>query len=142
MPSVQLKNASKDLRKDVWVMEGNAENASEITVHSICKSSTDDFLQCEALDCTNFDGTPESMKKLHQKSSKIRSQEIDINFPCLVYNIGLRQIKVQSTISPDICATFNLFDRDFLAFAQYRDFHDVGLVDKRSQTEKNVIPFE
>ena len=70
MPSVQLKNASKDLRKDVWVMEGNAENASEITVHSICKSSTDDFLQCEALDCTDFDGTPESMKKLHQKSSK------------------------------------------------------------------------
>ena len=44
MPSVQLKNASKDLRKDVWVMEGNAENENEITVHSICKSSTDDFL--------------------------------------------------------------------------------------------------
>ena len=117
MPAVYLKNASKDLRKDVWIIEGNAENDEEVTLHSICKSSTDDFLQCEALDCSGFELTPESLKKLTQKSSKIRSQEIDVNFPCLVYNIGLRQIKVQSTIDPDVCATFNLFDRDFLAFA-------------------------
>ena len=142
MPAVQLKNASKDLRKDVWVMEGNADDAGEVTVHSICKSSTDDFLQCEALDCSSFDGSPESTKKLVQRSSKIRSQEVDVNFPCLVYNVGLRQIKVQSTIAPDVCATFNLFDRDFLAFAQYRDFADVGLVDKRSSAEKNAVPFE
>ena len=64
MPAVYLKNASKDLRKDVWIIEGNAENDEEVTLHSICKSSTDDFLQCEALDCSGFELTPESLKKL------------------------------------------------------------------------------
>ena len=144
MPTVTLKNASKDLNKDVWVMAGNAENENEITVNTICKSSTDDFLQCESLDCTAFieEGTPESLKKLKQKGSKIRSQEVDMNYPCLVYNVGLRKIKVQSAATPDTVATFNLFDRDFLCFAQYKDFTDIGLVDKRSNIDKESIPFE
>ena len=78
MPSVEMKNASKELSKDVWIMEQNpdqnkeensekksekesssssSENdaATEVSIHSICKSSTDDFLLCEALDCTDFD---------------------------------------------------------------------------------------
>ena len=44
MPAVYLHNSSKELIKDVWVMEGSTESSDEITVHSICKSSTDDFL--------------------------------------------------------------------------------------------------
>lgn len=95
------------------------------------------------MDCTGYDpDNPDSIKKLKQKGSKIRSQEIDMNFPCLVYNIGLRQIKIQSMATPDMCATFELYDRDFLAFAQYKDFTDIGLVDKRSNADKENIPFE
>ena len=123
-------------------MEGSSEDQNEITVHSICKSSTDDFLQCEALDCTEFDGTPESIKKLIQKSSKIRAQEMDITFPCLVYNIGLTQLKIQSTIEPDACATIKLYEREFISFTQYRDFADIGLIDKRTSSEKKAVPFE
>lgn len=65
-----------------------------------------------------------------------------MNYPILVYNVGLRKIKVQSRTSPDTVATFNLHDRDFLAFAQYKDFTDIGLVDKRPNIEKDNIPFE
>ena len=55
MPVVTLKNASKELRKDVWVMEGNVDNDTEVTVNTICKSSTDDFLQCETLNVSDYD---------------------------------------------------------------------------------------
>jgi len=73
MPTVTLKNASRSLIKDVWIMEGNAENEEEVTICSLCKSSTDDFLQCEALDVTSFDpDEPNSIKGLKQKGSKIK----------------------------------------------------------------------
>ena len=61
VPVVVLKNASKELRKDVWVMEGNADNPEEVTVNTICKSSTDDFLACEVLNVTDYD--PENPKQ-------------------------------------------------------------------------------
>ena len=142
MPAVEMKNASKELGKDVWIMDGSSENQEEVTIHSICKSSNDDFLLCEALDIGEFEGTPESMKNLNQKSSKIRAQEMEMSFPCLVYNIGLSLIKVQSTINPDVCATINLIEREFLAFVHYRDFVDIGLIDKRSSSDKKSVPFE
>ena len=65
-----------------------------------------------------------------------------MNFPCLVYNVGLRKIKIQSMATPDMCATFDLYDRDFLCFAQYKDFTDIGLVDRRGAADKENIPFE
>ena len=63
-PTIVLQNASKDLEKDVWVMEGNTNDALEVTLTSIYKSSTDDFLQCQSIDCSSFDGTQESLKRL------------------------------------------------------------------------------
>ena len=170
VPMVTLKNASKELRKDVWIMkvkekdyqpsepsdkgedDGSDQNSEtpadegetkKRVVNTICKSSTDDFLQCELLDFSHFNpDLPETLKTLKNKGSKIRSQEIDMNYPCLVYNIGLRKIKIQSMATPDMCATFNLYDRDFICFAQYKDFTDIGLVDKRSAADKENIPFE
>lgn len=65
-----------------------------------------------------------------------------MNYPCLVYNVGLRRIKVQSMCFPDMVATFTLVDRDFLCFASYRTFSDIGLKDKRTNTEKDAVPFE
>ena len=64
LPIVIMKNASRELRKDVWVMEGNAEHDDEKTVNTLCKSSTDDFLQCEVLNYTEYDGSAESIKRL------------------------------------------------------------------------------
>ena len=91
---IHLKNASKKLRKDVWIMNGYTDRLDEVSLQSIYKSSTDDFLQCQSVDLTDFDLSAESLKKLSQKSSKIRAQEIEVNFPCLVYNIGLSQLKI------------------------------------------------
>ena len=99
----------------------NASGASETReiLTTLCKSSTDDFLQCEALNVTGYD--PEnlaSVKSLQQKSNKIRSQEIDMNYPCLIYNIGLRKICVQSAAIPNVVSLFDLPEGfDFLAFA-------------------------
>ena len=123
-------------------MEGNTNDALEVTLTSIYKSSTDDFLQCQSIDCSSFDGTQESLKKLYQKSGKMRAQEIDVNFPCLVYNVGLNQLKIQSTIMPDVCGTLTLYEREFLTFVQYRDFCDIGLKDRRHKSEKRSVPFE
>ena len=65
-----------------------------------------------------------------------------MHYPCLVYNVGLRRIKVQSMATPEKLATFELFDRDFVAFVEYRTFADIGLKDKRSPNEQKAIPFE
>jgi len=108
---------------------------SKPVLSTLCKSSTDDFLQCESLDCSAMeDGDDKDVRKMiqNQKGAKIKSQEIDMHYPFLVYNVGLRRIKVQSMATPDIVATFELFDRDFIAFVEYRTFADIGLKDKRS----------
>lgn len=44
--------------------------------------------------------------------------------------------------TPDKLATFELYDRDFVAFVEYRTFADIGLKDKRSPNEQKSIPFE
>ena len=94
-----MKNASKELRKDAWI--GRTTDGKPV-LSTLCKSSTDDFLMCESLDCSSIEEKDEdgdhhakldkqlaNLTKL-QKTSKIRPQEIDMNYPCLVYNIGLR----------------------------------------------------
>lgn len=43
-PMIHLKNASKKLRKDVWIMNGYTDRLDEVSLQSIYKSSTDDFL--------------------------------------------------------------------------------------------------
>ena len=65
-----------------------------------------------------------------QKSSKIRSQEVEVRYPVLVSNIGLNEIQVQSKEIPDMIATFNLDEAgDFICFAHYKSFSDIGLKD-------------
>ena len=58
-----------------------------------------------------------------------------MNYPVLVSNIGLSKIHVQSRAMPNLIATFNLDELDepgdFLCFAWYKNFCDVGLKDKR-----------
>lgn len=45
MPVVTLKNASKQLKKDVWIMEFKvSEDDDKTSISTLCKSSTDDFL--------------------------------------------------------------------------------------------------
>ena len=66
-----------------------------------------------------------------------------MNYPVLVSNIGLDKIHVQSRAIPDMIATFNLGEAgEFLCFAQYKHFEDIGLKDKRRQGLINKIPFE
>ena len=145
LPPITLKNARKKGSKDVWVGLTKIEDEDVQVLSTLCKSSTDDYLQCESLDCSAMNEIDEKKIRkmmLNQKGAKIRSQEIDMHYPILVYNVGLRRIKVQSMATPDKLATFDLFDRDFITFVEYRTFADIGLKDKRSPTEQKSIPFE
>jgi hypothetical protein len=94
LPSLTMKDVDFRLANDCWVNEVGGE----CTLQSINKSSTDEYLNCSSMDCTGFDpDQPDTIKKLKTKLCKVRSQEIQMNFPCIVSNIGNRRIMVQST---------------------------------------------
>ena len=65
-----------------------------------------------------------------------------MDFPCLIYNVGLNKIMIQSTIAPDVCTSLELEGRDFLSFVRFNSFADIGLLDKRRPVQKNNVPFE
>ena len=110
-PTMELKNATRGLMKDVWVYRTDDEG--EIyNFNSFCMSSVDDSLHVSAM---KIDAEAEE-KNLTQLFGKIKSQKFTLDFPCLVYNVSLNEIKIQSTIAPEVCTTLNLIGRDFLSF--------------------------
>ena len=67
LPPITLKNARKKGSKDVWVGLTIEDGVETPILSSLCKSSTDDFLQCESLDCSAMeDGDAKDLKKMIQ----------------------------------------------------------------------------
>jgi hypothetical protein len=121
--------------KDCWLVNaGEDEDESESVVMTICKSSTDEYLNG---DCTlvHREGDEDAgyTFKTDKRSSKIKAQEIDLNYPCLVSNIGLSRLMIQSLTCPDEVSTFNLDgeNMEFICFADYRQLDDIGFKDTR-----------
>ena len=56
-----------------------------------------------------------------------------MNYPCLVSNIGLSRIMIQSLTNPNVVASFSLDvqNMEFVCFAANRGLSDIGFSDKR-----------
>ena len=140
------------MEKDCWINqiadEKDGENSEEgdDTIESafqiIGKSSTDEYLNCSSVNLKDFNHLdPDSIKKLETISTKLKGQEIQMQFPCVVSNVGTRRINVQSIAQPNVHAQFALHDADFIAFANYNTLQQIGFNDNRKRQEKNTIPF-
>ena len=55
---------------------------------------------------------------------------MDLNYPCLVSNIGLSRIMIQSVTNPNQVNSFKIDDAgmemDFLCFVDYQSLNDIG----------------
>lgn len=132
-------------------MKENYEDPEEIPlVMTICKSSTDEYLNADCMVSKKKERKDEEEDESeHQfdiqlNSTKIKAQEIDLNFPCIVANVGLSRIMIQSLTNPDKVSTFDLHEatgQDFICFASYLAVNDIGFKDKREETEKEIVPF-
>ena len=90
---MELKNATKGLFKDVWIYELEDDSRGTHVLNSFCMSADDDSLHTSAveLDC---EANESEMKNLTQNFGKIKSQKYTLDFPCLVYNLSLNEIKI------------------------------------------------
>ena len=133
--------------KDCWWSKVDPEDDKEIPlITTLCKSGTDDYLNADGsmskvLDKKDEDGNP--IFKTTRYSAKIKSQEIGLNYPCLVSNVGLNRITIQSVVNPDFVSTFDLDSTgmEFICFVDYASLNDIGFVDKRDALDKDLVPF-
>lgn len=63
----------------------------------------------------------------------MKAQDIDLNYPCLVSNIGLSRIMIQSITNPNQVSSFKIDEQemDFLCFVDYQSLNDIGFKDQR-----------
>lgn len=102
LPHITLEHADRDFQKDCWINNiGSTEEGKEgkQCIQTICKSTTDEYLNCSSVDCTGFDpNNDETLKKLKTVSCKLKGQEMQMQFPCIASNVGSRAINVQSIV--------------------------------------------
>ena len=134
---MELKNSTKGLFKDVWIYKlEDDSNYDMYNLNAFNMCAVDDSLHTSA-GRIRYDENVGEIKNLGQNYGKIKTQKYTLDFPCLVYNVSLNEIKIQSTIEPDICTTLHLEGRDFLTFVNFDSFADIGLKDKRNKEEKS-----
>ena len=65
-----------------------------------------------------------------------------LKYPCLVSNIGLNRIMIQSLTRPDQVAAFDLHttEMEFICFVDYKRLEDIGFQDKRDAQEAQAVP--
>ena len=110
---------------------------------TICKSSTDEYLNADCLITLKKPEEPGMPWSTKLNSTKIKAQEIDLNYPCLVSNIGLSRMMIQSLTNPNSVASFRLDElkMEFVCFAEYQNNADIGFIDKRPQDQADIVPF-
>ena len=127
---------------------------------TICKSATDEYINSDSVYLTPVFGGEEvefkkkdddeeeevkkvlSWKTQATNTTQVRAQEIDLNYPCLVSNVGLSRVNIQSMTCPDTVATFKLDDlgMDFVCFADYQSLDDIGFKDNRTAEQIEAVP--
>jgi len=111
IPPVSFEKPERGCVKDCWVVD---LEEGVMAVYSLCKSSTDEYLNSNLTilswvspttgekvkmeEMMAIESEIEAKAKLKIKAdtivSKIRAQEIDLNYPCLVSNVGLSRINI------------------------------------------------
>lgn len=61
---------------------------------TLCKSSTDEYINADCLIATLEIKDEQETWISKYTSSKIKAQEIDLNYPCLVSNVGLSRLMI------------------------------------------------
>jgi len=124
------------------------EEQTEFYIFNICKSSSDEYLNSDCVIPTlvekkDDDGDLPASFKIEVNTSQIKAQEIEVNYPCLVSNIGLSRIMIQSMTCSDQVASFRLDDlgMDFICFAEYQSLSDIGFKDTRDASAIDTVPF-
>ena len=111
-------------------------------IFTICKSSTDEYINSS---CNHAKGVDEKFVVDHIEDAQIKAQEMDLNYPCLVSNIGLSRVMIQSITNPNQVNSFKIDDEgmemDFLCFVDYQSLNDIGFKDTRAQAQADVVPF-
>ena len=152
MPPVPFTRAERGYAKDCWMTPKNPdedpEEQKEFYIFNICKSSSDEYLNSDCVIPTlvekkDDDGDLPASFKIEVNTSQIKAQEIEMNYPCLVSNIGLSRVMIQSMTCPDQVASFKLDDlnMDFICFAEYQSLTDIGFKDKRDASAISNVPF-
>jgi len=137
-PPIVFTNPQRGYAKDCWLIElEDKDEGGMKAVQTICKSSTDEYLNADCLVPTGVTEVEGKAVKTLQFSTKIKAQEIDVNYPCLVSNIGLSRIMIQSLTCPDQVASFSLEKQnmEFMCFADYQSMNDIGFKDNRDQIQ-------
>lgn len=139
-----FNKAESGYAKDCWIVE-ESDGAEEALVMTICKSSTDEYLNgdCTIVNRTKKDDETYEFKTVY-RTSKIKAQDMDLNYPCLVSNIGLSRLMIQSLTSPSEVNTFNLEAEkmEFICFADYRKLEDIGFKDNRDAAQAELVPYD
>ena len=119
VPPVPFTRAERGYAKDCWMIPKNPdepeEEQTEFYIFNICKSSSDEYLNSDCVIPTlvekkDDDGDLPASFKIEVNTSQIKAQEIEVNYPCLVSNIGLSRIMIQSMTCSDQVASFRLDD--------------------------------
>ena len=137
-PTITFTRPERGYAKDCWVVTDHPEDLKQkFVVFTLCKSSTDEGLNSDCIIPTLKEASDDypAYFKLEKNFSQVKAQEIDLNYPCLVSNIGLSRVMIQSLTNPTQVATFRLDDREmeFICFADYQSMADIGFVDKRDE---------
>ena len=132
-PPIIFTAPERGYPKDCWIVEIVEESDTIMAAMTICKSSTDEYLNADCVVPIENDNT--GIMRTQNFSAKLKAQMIDVNYPCLVSNIGLTRVMIQSLTCPDQVASFKLDElgMDFICFADYQNMNDIGFKDKRDQ---------
>ena len=121
---------------------------------TICMSSDDDYISCDSIIPLNNpardnDESGSKVWKTDREAVKIKSQEVIVSYPVIVSNVGLNRINIQSVTNPNDIACIKLSaigeegaaTTEFVCFADYKNWSDIGLVDTRATKRAEEIPF-
>ena len=105
-PQIVFTNPTRGYAKDCWMVKiENVGGDERFYVKTVCKSSTDEYLNADCMypaGDNSKDGEKDKNKmRLIYYSTKIKAQEIYLSYPCLASNIGLSRIMIQSLTFPD-----------------------------------------
>ena len=128
MPIISFTRPQRGYAKDCWLQfHKDKDETEEFDIFTICKSATDEYINSSC----NKAEKHEQAYKIEVQTAQIKAQEIDLNYPCLVSNIGLSRIMIQSITNPHQVSSFKIDEQemDFLCFVDYQSLNDIGFKD-------------
>lgn len=101
-PVIQFTRPERGFPKDCWIQNVKGKDLDEeYLVYTICKSSTDEYLNSGCVRAKLVKTELSEIYKTTVENAVLKAQDIDLSYPCLVSNIGLSRIMIQSMTNPN-----------------------------------------